>query len=278
MKRLFFLPGLLGLWLVLSGCGTSQPSEVILATTTSTYDSGLLDVLVPAFEAQSDYVVKTVAVGTGKALAMGREGNADLLLVHAPAAEEAFMAGGYGSRRDLVMHNDFVLLGPPDDPVGAGEADSPGAALARIAADRYGFLSRGDDSGTHKKERSLWEQAGIEPDGEWYLESGQGMGATLRIASEKQAYTLSDRATYLALRDELDLAIVFSGAPELLNIYHVILVNPARWPRVNQAGAQALADFLISPEGQALIATFGVERFGEPLFVPDAGKAEEDLR
>jgi len=274
MKRLFFL---IGLVMILAGCAGPQTREIILATTTSTYDSGLLDVLIPVFEAESGYVVKTVAVGTGKALAMGREGNADLLLVHAPAAEEEFMAGGYGSRRDLVMHNDFVLLGPPDDPAGVGESTSPDEAMARIAEGGFAFLSRGDDSGTYKKERALWEQAGITPGGEWYLESGQGMGATLRIASEKQAYTLSDRATYLALRDELDLEIVFAGTPSLLNIYHVILVNPERWPRVNQAGAQALADFLLSPEGQSLIGEFGVDRFGEPLFTPDAGKAEEDL-
>lgn len=255
---------------VVAGCTTGgREQEILLATTTSTYDSGLLDELVPAFESQSGYVVKVIAVGTGKALAMGREGNADVLLVHAPSAEEAFMAQGYGMRRERVMSNDFVLLCPPGDPAAVRGVESAAEGLRRIAVAQALFVSRGDDSGTHKKERALWEQAGLAPQGDWYLESGQGMGATLRIASEKEGYTLSDRGTYLALRDELALEICLEGDPALLNVYHVIVVNAERWPDVNVEGANALADFLLSSRAQRMIAAFGVERYGQPLFLPN---------
>lgn len=251
--------------------------DIILATTTSTQDSGLLDVLIPAFEAATGYTVKTVAVGTGQALKMGEEGNADVLLVHAPASEVTFMENGFGSDRRLVMHNDFILVGPAADPAaiqGLGALE----ALQAIAATSATVVSRGDDSGTHKKELDLWKKAEVDPAGQpWYLESGQGMGATLTIASEKAAYTLTDRATYLANKDNLQLFILSEGDPTLLNVYHVIAVNLEKWPAVNADGATAFAGFLTSVDGQALVGSFGVEEFGQPLFIPDAGKAEEEL-
>ena len=256
---------------------TPANPDIILATTTSTQDSGLLDVLIPAFEAATGYTVKTIAVGTGQALKMGEEGNADVLLVHAPASEITFMDGGFGSDRRLVMHNDFILVGPEADPAKIKGLSALDAMKAINAASAF-FVSRGDDSGTHKKELELWKKAGLDPAGRsWYLESGQGMGATLTIASEKAAYTLTDRATYLANKDNLQLAILSEGDPTLLNVYHVIAVNPEKWPAVNADGAAAFADFLVSAEGQARIGAFGVEEFGQPLFIPDAGKAEAEL-
>lgn len=251
--------------------------EIILATTTSTRDSGLLDALIPGFEEQSGYRVKTVAVGTGKALKMGEQGDADVLLVHAPPAEEAFMNAGYGSERFLVMHNDFVIAGPAQDPAGVKGFPQAAHALKRIADQEAVFVSRGDDSGTNKKETSLWEETGTGPGGDWYLESGQAMGASLQIASAKEAYTLTDRATFLAHQDTLNLAILVEGDPDLLNIYHVIIVNAKRWPKVNQDGARALAAYLISPEVQAVIGKFGVDEYGQALFTPDAHKEVENL-
>jgi len=251
--------------------------EIILATTTSTQDTGLLDVLIPLFEAQNPYQVKTIAVGSGQALKMGEEGNADVLLVHSPAAEKAFMQAGFGLERLLVMHNDFVLVGPLADPAGVAQAGHVLQALQGIARTGAPFISRGDDSGTHKMELSLWQKAGIQPSGAWYLETGQGMAATLKIASEQQAYTLSDRGTYLALREQLDLKILLEGDPALLNIYHVIIVNPARHPAVNVQGARRFAEFLVSPSTQALIGEFGVEQYGQALFVPDAAKTDDQL-
>lgn len=256
---------------------TPSNPNLILATTTSTQDSGLLDILIPAFEAAAGYSVKTVAVGTGQALKMGEEGNADVLLVHAPSSEKTYMDNGFGSDRRLVMHNDFILVGPEADPAktkGLSALDAMRAIYAASAS----FASRGDDSGTNKKELELWKKAELDPAGQaWYLESGQGMGATLTIASEKAAYTLTDRATYLANQDNLQLVILSEGDPSLLNVYHVIIVNPEKWPAVNLAGAAAFADFVVSAEGQAMIGAFGVEKFGQPLFIPDAGKVEEEL-
>lgn len=247
-------------------------SVLILATTTSTQDSGLLDVLIPRFEAQSGYQVKTVAVGSGQALKMGEEGNADVLLVHSPQAEEAFMQAGWGKDRVRVMHNDFVLLGPPSDPAQIRGLDVA-TALRTIAEKGVLFVSRGDNSGTHALELSLWRRLNLDPQGQpWYLETGQGMGATLMVAAEKQAYTLSDRGTFLAYRDRIGLEILVEGDKELQNIYHVITVNPERWPQVNYAGAVALMTFLVHPETQKLIASFGVEQYGQPLFFPDAGQ------
>jgi tungstate transport system substrate-binding protein len=262
---------------VAGGYAHAASKTVILATTTSTQDSGLLDVLVPMFEQRTGYVVKTIPVGTGQALALGGRGEADVVLAHAPEAEERYLSEGTLTNRRLVMHNDFIIAGPKGDPAGTRGSTSGAEALRRIAQRRATFVSRGDNSGTHQLERRLWMQAKIEPGGDWYLESGQGMGQTLGIASEKRAYTLSDRATYLALKGRLTLEILVEGDGALLNIYSVMEANPARFPRVNAAGGRAFADFMVSTDAQAIIGGFGKERFGEPLFVPDAGKREEDL-
>jgi tungstate transport system substrate-binding protein len=251
--------------------------EIILATTTSTRDSGLLDEILPIFQEKTGYNVKMVAVGTGQALAMGEEGNADVLLVHAPAAEKELMEKGFGLERTLVMHNDFVIVGPADDPAGIKYITKTKDAMAAIADQGAPFVSRGDDSGTNKMEISLWGKTDIVPAGDWYIQTGQGMGDTLRVASEKFAYTLTDRATYLALKDTLELEILLEGDSALLNIYHVIVVNPDKWPKTNVAGAQAFAQFLVSSEIQEFIKEFGVEQYGQPLFFPDAGKDEASL-
>jgi len=251
--------------------------DLILATTTSTQDSGLLDVLVPAFEKATGYRVKTVAVGSGQALKMGEEGNADVLLVHSPAAEEAFMKTGAGIDRQLVMHNFFLVVGPASDPAAIRGAMSVVDAFRRIADARATFVSRGDGSGTEAKELGYWKKAGITPAGDWYLQSGQGMAATLRIASEKGGATLVDNATWAAIRDQVDLEPLVADDPTLLNPYHVVRVNRARRPGVNEAGGRAFAAYLLSPEGQALIGSFGQTTYGMQLFVPDAGKPESDL-
>jgi len=256
---------------------TPARRDLILATTTSTQDSGLLDVLVPDFQARTGYLVKTVAVGSGQAVKMGQDGNADVLLVHSPAAEVTFMDAGYGVDRRLVMHNDFVIVGPSGDPAGIKGTGGASEALTKIAQEQATFVSRGDDSGTNKAELALWKEATITPAGAWYIESGQGMGTTLQIAAEKAGYTLTDRATYLAQKDALRLEILVEGDAALLNVYHVVSVNPARWPSVNAAGARAFADYLTSAEGQALVGSFGVSSFGQQLFVPDAGKSEDEL-
>ena len=277
-RHLILLLVILSVLVSLSACAT-QPAakEIILATTTSTQDSGLLDVLIPIFEGQSGYTVKTVAVGTGQALKMGEDGNADVLLVHAPAAEKELMDGGFGAERLLVMHNDFVIVGPADDPAGIKGDVSAVEALVKIASAAAAFVSRGDDSGTHKAELALWKSGEIDPQGDWYIESGQGMAATLKIAGEKAAYTLTDRATYLATREGLGLEILVEGDPVLLNVYHVITVNPEKWPKVNNAGATAFAQFLIDGETQKVIGEFGVDKYGQPLFFPDADKTDADL-
>ncbi len=252
--------------------------ELILATTTSTQDSGLLDVLVPEFEDQTGYEVKVIAVGSGQAIEMGTRGDADVLLTHAPSSEEQFVADGYGVNRQLVMHNDFIIVGPADDPAGIqGETDAL-AAMQAIADAGASFISRGDDSGTNKLELKLWEDLGFDPSGEsWYEESGQGMGATLQIANQKNAYTISDRGTFLSQQENLDLEVLSEGDPVLLNVYHVMQVNPDRFDNINADGAAAFVDFMVSDETQALIGEFGVEEFGQPLFIPDAGKPEDEL-
>jgi tungstate transport system substrate-binding protein len=278
MKKNIIL-ALLLLSLALSACGNTTPENpsLILATTTSTQDSGLLDLLVPLFEETHGYTVQTIAVGTGAALKMAEEGNADVLLVHAPAAEMALMDAGFGADRFLTMHNDFVIVGPANDPAAIRSWTSAGEALNSIASARAAFVSRGDDSGTHKKEKSIWESVGITPAWDGYIESGQGMGATLIIASEKQAYTLTDRATYLANQENLDLDILVEGDAVLLNVYHVMTVNPEKWEAVNYEGALAFAEFMISDKTQAIIKDFGVDKFGQPLFFPDADKTDADL-
>ena len=256
------------------GSAAGQPKHVILATTTSTQDSGLLDVLIPLFEQQTGYIVKTIAVGTGQSLALGDRGDADVVLVHAPQLEREYEAKGTLSNRRLVMHNDFVLVGPKTDPAEVKGLKTAAQALQRIASRALPFVSRGDNSGTHNMERSLWRLAGVTPQGTWYLEAGQGMGATLMIAAEKGAYTLTDRATYLAVQTRIDLAILLAGDAPLLNVYHVMEVNPAGHPRVNAPGGKAFADFMVSPQVQDIIRTYGVEKYGQPLFFPDAGKPE----
>jgi tungstate transport system substrate-binding protein len=259
------------------GASDSRDRPLILATTTSTQDSGLLDVLVPAFENEADRQVKTVAVGSGEAIELGSRGEADVLLVHSPDDEEEFMASGKGGTRRLVMHNDFVVVGPPDDPAGIRGMSST-AALERIAQNaEEPFISRGDDSGTHALELKLWEEAGVRPAGSWYQETGQGMGATLRIADQKRAYTIADRGTHLSTEDSTDLDVVVEGEPRLLNVYHVIDVDPGAGPRVNAAGGRAFADWIVSPAAQRMIGAFGRKEFGRPLFVPDAGKTEEQV-
>jgi tungstate transport system substrate-binding protein len=257
----------------------ADPSSrsVILSTTTSTQDSGLLDTLVPLFEKQSGYTVKTISVGTGQALALAAKGEADVVLVHAPALEKKFIADGKLLNRRLVMYNDFVLIGPKQDPAKVRQAKTVAAALKTIEQAKATFVSRGDNSGTHALEKSLWKAAGVDPKGSWYIEAGQGMGATLGIANERNAYTITDRGTLLALAKRVSLPILIEGDRALLNIYSVMEVNPANGPRINTAGGKAFADFMVAPQTQKVIKTFGVEKFGEPLFVPVAGKKEEDL-
>ena len=247
--------------------------ELLLATTTSTQDSGLLDVLIPDFEKKTGYHVKTSAVGTGAALAIGARGDADVVLVHAPSLELDFMKQGNGERRLFVMHNDFILIGPPGDPAKV-KGQTALKALGMIAGAKATFISRGDNSGTDVLEKSLWKQAGITPAAPWYVEAATGMGQTLQIASEKRAYTISDRGTYLSRKAQLQLDIVVDNDPPLLNYYHVITVSPAKFPKVNAAGANAFADYLVAPETQKLIGGFGADKFGQPLFFPDAGKPD----
>lgn len=266
------------LW-VFAGCsGKPSNPDVILATTTSTQDSGLLDVLIPIFEEKTGYNVKTVAVGTGAALQVGVNGEADVLLVHAPTSEIPLINNGDAINRKLVMHNDFVIVGPPADPAGINGMTDAAAAFTRIADTGSLFISRGDDSGTNKKELAIWQSAGIDPSGQsWYQESGQGMGATMTITSEKQGYTLTDRATYLATQANLELNIFAQNDPILLNIYHVMQVNPDKNDKINGDGGKAFVDFMIDPDTQNVIRDFGVAEYGQPLFFPDADKTEADL-
>jgi len=289
MSRLFGCFALAAL-LVLAGCGlagcgresgaragslpagkaASSRTELVLASTTSTQDSGLFEVLIPAFEAAYPYRVKVIAAGSGEALKLGETGDADVLLVHSPAAEEVFMQQGFGLERRAVMHNDFVLVGPISDPAGVKDMKDAAAALAAIARAEAPFFSRADQSGTYARELSLWETAGVVPQGDWYKSTGQGMGETLTIADQSGGYTLSDRATYLSKKASLSLEVLVQGDKALLNQYHVITVKKAR----NLEGARAFLNWIVSPQVQnGVIATFGVEKFGEPLFVPNAGQS-----
>jgi len=265
-----------------------QPAgRLVLATTTSTYDSGLLDAILPDFETKYRADVEVIAVGTGQAIQLGENGDADIILVHARAREDAFVEAGFGVNRQDVMYNDFVIVGPAADPAGVAGMTDVAAALTKIAETQSPFISRGDDSGTHTKEQGLWQATNVpltesasmsggdktfvRPDGEWYQSVGQGMGATLTIANEQLAYTLSDRATYLARKQEgLDLEILVEGDSRLFNPYGVIPVNPELHPAVNFAGAQAFAAWLTSVETQYAISEYGVATFGQPLFVPDS--------
>jgi tungstate transport system substrate-binding protein len=256
----------------------AQQKTIILATTTSTQDSGLLDVLIPAFEKQTGYFVKTIAVGSGQSIAMGQKGEADVLLVHSPAAEKKIVAEGYAINRRIVMHNDFIIIGPPEDSAKIKGIKLALEAFKQIASAQALFLSRGDKSGTHVKEMDIWKAAGMKPEGgKWYQQTGLGMGQTLNVTAEKKGYTLTDRGTYLSLKKTLGLDILVEGDAILLNIYHVMEVNPAKWPKVNVPGGKAFADFMVSNETQGIIKTFGVDKFGSPLFFPDAGKKEDEL-
>lgn len=256
---------------LLTGCGEER-STVVVSSTTSTEDSGLFDVLIPAFEeAHPGLAVHVLAVGSGQALELGRRGDADVVLVHAPAAESAFVAEGHGLGRRPLMYNDFVLVGPPADPAGIRGLKVGAEALRRIAERESPFVSRGDDSGTHRKELALWRLSGTSPGGPWYMEAGQGMGEVLRVAAEKGAYALSDRSTFLFM-PRLALEILVEGDPRLVNPYGVIAVRGAK----NPEGAGAFVDWITAREGQALIAGYGVDRFGQPLFHPGEPPAERE--
>jgi tungstate transport system substrate-binding protein len=286
-----FLPLAILLIFILSivGCAQQQPQQqappaaeqtkdVILATTTSTQDSGLLDVLVPEFEKKTGYVVKTVAVGTGAAITMGQKGEADVLLTHAPSQEKPIVDNGEAINYQLVMHNDFIIVGPESDPAQIKGTATAAEAFKKINEKGALFISRGDNSGTHTMEKNLWKAAGITPTvSDKYQETGQGMGQTLTVAQQKEGYTLTDRATYLAQKKNLSLAILVEGEKALLNIYHVMQVNPEKFPKVNAAGAKAFVEFMIAPDTQKIISEFKVAEYGQPLFYADAGKNEADL-
>ena len=275
---IFLLPVLLIELMVVGKATAAESSKnIILSTTTSTQDSGLLDVLIPMFEKQTGYSVKTVSVGTGQALALAAKGDADVALVHAPSLEKQYVADGKLLNRRLVMYNDFVIIGPKEDPAKIKSAKTALGALKQIEQTQSRFVSRGDNSGTHNLEKVLWKEAGITPKGDWYIEAGQGMGATLGIANERNAYTITDRGTLLALGKRINLPILIEGDKALLNIYSVMEVNPANGPRINTAGAKAFADFMVAPQTQNVIKNFGVEKFGQSLFFPVAGKKEEEL-
>lgn len=283
MKRFtaLLLSGVLALS-ALAGCApktdagdaatTPENPELILATTTSTQDSGLLDYLLPLFTEDTGYTVKTIAVGTGKALQMGRDGEADVLLVHAKSDEEKFVEEGDGTERHDVMYNDFILVGPKEDALKLKEqfGNDIAGGLKAISDNMATFVSRGDDSGTHKKELAIWKSADIEPAGDWYLSAGSGMADVLKIADEKQAYTITDRATYLSMQEDLGLDILIEGDENLFNQYGVIPVNPEKGETINNEGAVAFMEWILSEKGQNLIKEFGVEEYGQPLFIPNA--------
>jgi tungstate transport system substrate-binding protein len=242
--------------------------RIKLATTTSTDNSGLLAEILPVFTAETGFEVDVIAAGTGRALTLGMNGDVDVVLVHARAREDNFVADGYGVNRRDVMHNDFIIVGQAEDPAGVGAAPGAAQGMAAIAAARSLFISRGDDSGTHTRERELWDAAGLEPEGTWYREAGQGMGMVLTIASETGGYTLTDRGTWLAMQHRLDLEIIFDGDPALSNPYGIIAVNPALHRHANYMGAMVLIGWITSPAGQKRIGEFTVG--GDVLFLPDA--------
>ncbi len=251
---------------------TIEKKKIILATTTSTYDSGLLDELIPVFEKKYKIIVTPIAVGTGEALKMGERGEADVILVHARSEEDKFVEEGYGVNRNDVMHNDFVIVGPEEDPAKIKYLEKVSDVFKTISENKILFVSRGDDSGTHKKEKKIWEEAGVEPKGDWYLEVGQGMAETIMVANEKNAYTLTDRGTYLSQQDNIQLVILFEGDPFLLNPYGIIAINPDKHLKVNYEGAMRFIEFITSKEGQEIIKNFGIEKYGQPLFSPDVIK------
>jgi tungstate transport system substrate-binding protein len=265
MKKIKYLLGVLIFTVAFEGY-----AETVLrmSTTTSTENSGLLKVLNPVFEKRYGIRIEVLAVGTGKALKLAENGDVDVLLVHAPDAEAVFVASGYGVNRKRVMFNDFVLVGPDNDSAGVKSAQTVDEALQKISKAKAFFISRGDDSGTHQKELALWQKTGLKPQGEWYISAGQGMGAVLTMADEKQAYALSDRGTYLAMQAKLQLTVLYEGDEALMNPYHVMAVNPQRFPNINYESAMRYIEFLTGEEGQALIA--GYKKQGQALFHPDA--------
>lgn len=251
--------------------------ELVVLTTTTTQDSGILKHLVDAFEKSSGLRVKTIVAGSGDVMKQGARGEGDVLLTHSPAAEKEWMKQGYGTSRRLVMYNDFIIIGPPSDPAGV-KGLSASDALKKIAEKQAPFVSRGDQSGTHVRELAMWKRAGVDPKGQrWYRETGQGQGLTMEVAAQHQAYAFTDRGTYLVHERRLGLPILMEGDPALFNIYHVMPVNPARFPKVNARAGQAFADFLVAPEGQRIVGEFGKERYGRSLFIPAADKKEEEL-
>lgn len=285
MKKLNLLSLLCILALSLVGCTSTKtteevgetketkPKSIILSTTTSTQDSGLLDYLLPKFTEETGIEVKTVAVGTGKAIEMGKNGEADVLLVHDTKSEEEFVKEGFAKERQDVMYNDFVLVGPKDDKLKLKEISGDEKikqGLSSILENKATFISRGDDSGTHKKELRLWEGASLKPEGDWYVSTGSGMGEVLKMASEKQGCTLSDRATYLAMKDSLDLDIVIEKDNNLNNQYGVMVVNPEKFDNLNSEGAKKFEEWILSEETQKLIGEFGKDKYGESLFIPNA--------
>lgn len=289
-KRVFTLTMvvMLVLSLMLTGCAANQPiptpaptqeapvvekKEVILSTTTSTQDSGLLDFILPVFTEETGYEIKVIAVGTGQALKMGEDGEADVLLVHAKASEVAFVEAGHGPARFDVMYNDFVLIGPKEDSKIKDNAQGSILDCMKYLNDnKIKFVSRGDDSGTHKAELKLWKELNIEPTGDWYVSAGKGMGAVIQMADEMKAYTITDRATYLSMKDKVELEIIVENDPKLYNQYGVIAVNPDKNEKINKEGAQAFVDWILSAKTQKLIELFGVDKYGQPLFIPNASK------
>jgi tungstate transport system substrate-binding protein len=262
---------------VLTSVSAHAQKEIIMASTTSTENSGLFGHLLPMFEKKTGLTVKVISVGTGQALSLGAKGEADVCLVHAPDSEKKYVADGLLTNRRLVMHNDFLIVGPADDPAKIKGMKSAVEAMKRLAEAQAPVVSRGDNSGTHQLEKKLWSEAKANPAGAWYLSSGQGMGATLSIGSEKKAYVLTDRGTYLAFKKRVQLEPLVERDRVLLNIYSVLEPNAAKFPRINASGGKAFADFMVSQEAQDVIQKFGVDKFGEPLFFPDAGKQEESL-
>ncbi len=273
MKKTAFTMMLIAACMLCLGRSEAKQKDIIFATTTSTQDTGLLDELIPVFEKKSGYRVKTIAVGSGQAIAMGERGEADLLLAHSKDAEEKFVKRGFGVNRRVVMHNDFVILGPKDDPAKIRGLTSAAKAFKKIAASRSLFVSRGDRSGTHVMEQRLWKNAGLDPERQrWYQQTGLGMGQTLAVVVEKKGYTLCDRATYLSRKKKIDVIVLVEGDRALLNVYHVIEVNAKKFPKINADGAKAFADFWVAPETQRMIKDFGIRKYGAVLFFPDAVK------
>jgi tungstate transport system substrate-binding protein len=252
------------------GCKSSpeQDNTLVLATTTSARDSGLLDAILPSFENKTGIEVEVIAVGTGQALKLGRRGDADVLLTHAPAAENKFIADGYADQRHIIMSNDFLLAGPESDPASIKNTPHIAEAMQKMVEKELSFISRGDQSGTHLREQQAWRDCGISPDGAWYIEAGSGMSATLRMASEMQAHTLCDRGTFLAQRANLDLEILCQHDPNMKNEYAAMIISQAKHPHVNFRAAQQFVDFLTSPDIQEVIGKFGIAQYGTPLFVP----------